>query len=69
MTAALEDRPVDDSVVNATILEIRMGLEEEQKGGPFHFAELFSWGETQNLRRLLLVISIQMGQQFTGSNM
>ncbi|KAF1360389.1 general substrate transporter [Lizonia empirigonia] len=69
VTAALEGRPVDDSVVNATILEIRMGLEEEQKGGPFRFAELFSWGETQNLRRLLLVISIQMGQQFTGSNM
>jgi hypothetical protein len=31
--------------------------------------ELFSWGEVQNLRRLLIAISIQLGQQFSGSNM
>lgn len=28
-----------------------------------------TWGELQNLRRLLLIISIQLGQQFSGSNM
>lgn len=33
------------------------------------FAELFTRGETQNLRRLLITISIELGQQFTGSNM
>ncbi|KAF2642215.1 general substrate transporter [Massarina eburnea CBS 473.64] len=69
VTAALEDKPLDDSTVNATILEIRMGLEEEQRDGPFKFRELFTWGETQNLRRLLIVISIQLAQQWTGSNM
>ena len=69
VTAALEDKDIDDEGVNTTILDIRSGLEEEQRGGPFTFKELFTWGETQNLRRLLIVISIQMGQQFSGSNM
>jgi MFS family permease len=69
VTAALEGLSLDDPVVNATILDIRSGLEEEKKDGPFRFMELFSWGETQNLRRLLIIISIQMGQQFSGSNM
>lgn len=69
VTAALEDLPLDDPTVNATILDIRNGLEEEQKDGPFKFKELFSWGEVQNLRRLIIIISIQMGQQFSGSNM
>lgn len=68
VTAAIEDKPLDDPAVNSTILDIRIGLEEEQKGGPFQFKELFTWGETQNLRRLLIVISIQLGQQFSGSN-
>ncbi|KAF2262137.1 general substrate transporter [Lojkania enalia] len=69
VTAALEDKNEDDPAINTTILDIRIGLEEEQKGGPFHFKELFAWGETQNLRRLLIIISIQLGQQFSGSNM
>lgn len=67
--AALEGKMDDDTDVNRIILDIRVGLEEEQKGGPFKFAELFSWGETQNFRRLLLIISIQLAQQFSGSNM
>ncbi|KAF2789735.1 general substrate transporter [Melanomma pulvis-pyrius CBS 109.77] len=69
VTAALEDKDLDDVSVNSTILDIRIGLEEEQKGGPFSVKELFTWGETQNLRRLLIVISIQLFQQFSGSNM
>lgn len=69
MVAALDGKPSDHAEVHRIILDIRVGLEEEQKGGPFRFAELFSWGETQNLRRLLLVISIQLFQQFSGSNM
>ncbi|KAL6854833.1 hypothetical protein ACO1O0_005960 [Amphichorda felina] len=69
VVAALDGKPSDHAEVHRIILDIRVGLEEEQKGGPFRFAELFSWGETQNLRRLLLVISIQLFQQFSGSNM
>jgi MFS family permease len=69
VTAAIEDRPLNDALVNSSILDIRFGLEEEQKDGPFRFRELFQWGEVQNLRRLIIIISIQLGQQFTGSNM
>lgn len=69
VTAALEGKLLDDPTVNAAILEIKSGLDEEHKDGPFRFMELFSWGEVQNFRRLLIVISIQMGQQFSGSNM
>ncbi|KAH6885183.1 general substrate transporter [Thelonectria olida] len=67
--AALEGKPINDENVTRTILGIQVGLEEEQRGGPFRFKELFSWGETQNFRRLLIIVSIQLGQQFTGSNM
>jgi MFS family permease len=66
--AAIEDKPLSDETISRTLLDIQTGLEEEQRGGPFRFAELFTNGETQNLRRLLLTISIELGQQFTGSN-
>ncbi|KAF2624979.1 general substrate transporter [Macroventuria anomochaeta] len=68
-TAALEGKPLDDPTDNATILDIKSGLDEEHNDGLFRFMELFSWGGTQNVRRLLIVISIQLGQQFSGSNM
>ncbi|KAF7563569.1 hypothetical protein G7046_g582 [Stylonectria norvegica] len=67
--AALENKPSDDAAINRTLLDIRSGLEEEQKGGPFSIKELFTWGEVQNFRRLLITIAIQLGQQFSGSNM
>ncbi|KAL3477091.1 general substrate transporter [Aspergillus californicus] len=69
VAAAIADKPPNDPDVIRTILDIQVGLEEEQKGGPFRFAELFSWGDEQNLRRLLITISVELGQQFTGSNM
>lgn len=67
--ADLADRPLDDYEVSKTLLDIQSGLEEELKEGPFQIRELFTWGEVQNLRRLVLIISIQLGQQFSGSNM
>ncbi|PYI33431.1 general substrate transporter [Aspergillus indologenus CBS 114.80] len=67
--AAIQDTHLNDPTVTKTILDIQVVLDEEQREGPFHFAELFSWGEVQNLRRLLITISIELGQQFTGSNM
>ncbi|PPJ56926.1 hypothetical protein CBER1_02242 [Cercospora berteroae] len=69
VTADLLSKHVNDADVERVILDIRVGLEEEQKGGPFRFKELFTWGKVQNLRRLLITISVQLGQQFTGSNM
>lgn len=67
--SALSDTAKDDPDVSRTVLDIQVGLEEERKGGPFRFTELFTWGEVQNLRRLLITITIELGQQFTGSNM
>lgn len=70
LIAALTDAPsVDDSAVAATLRDIQSGLEEEHKEGPFRFQELLGWGQLQNARRLALIISVQMGQQFSGSNM
>lgn len=67
--AAITDRPVGDADVARTVLDIQSQLEEEHKDGPFRVRELFAWGELQNLRRLLIIISVQLGQQFSGSNM
>ncbi|KAK4617914.1 hypothetical protein CLAFUW4_12568 [Fulvia fulva] len=57
---ALEDKDADDVEIERMILDIRFGLEEEAKGGPFRFKELFSWGEVQDLRRLIITISVQL---------
>jgi MFS family permease len=51
------------------LADIQTSVEEERKDGPVKFRELFTWGKVQNLRRLLITISIQAGQQFSGSNM
>ena len=59
----------DEAVVGRTLLDIQSGLAEEQRDGPFRFRELFAWGKVQNLRRLVITISVQLGQQFSGSNM
>ncbi|PLB34232.1 sugar porter family MFS transporter [Aspergillus candidus] len=69
VVAAIENRAASDPEVSKTILDIQTAIEEEQREGPFSFLELFTWGKTQNLRRLLITISIELGQQFTGSNM
>ncbi|KAI8311194.1 Sugar transporter STL1 [Colletotrichum sp. SAR11_59] len=67
--AAILDKPLEDEAVGRVLLDIQSGLEEEKRDGPFRFKELFSWGSQQNLRRLILTISVQLGQQFSGSNM
>ncbi|KAK9319983.1 general substrate transporter [Lipomyces orientalis] len=66
--AALLGKNEDDDEVTRALLDIRSVVVEEHKGGPFKFRELFAIDKTQNLRRLLLTISIQAGQQFSGSN-
>ena len=66
--AALEDAELDNEKVIQTIEDINAVLHEEQRDGPFRFKELFTFGETQNFRRLLITISIELGQQFSGSN-
>ncbi|KAI9372237.1 general substrate transporter [Aspergillus egyptiacus] len=69
VVAAIEDKAPTDPDIVRTIADIQTGLEDERKDGPFRFTELFNWGHEQNLRRLLIIISVELGQQFTGSNM
>lgn len=66
--AAIEDIPEDDERVFQTLQDIKAVIQEEHEGGPFRFEELFSFDETQNFRRLCIVISVQLCQQFSGSN-
>lgn len=67
--AAVLGKPDDDMSVELTVLAVQKSMEEEHRGGPFRFQELFTWGRTQNLRRLILAISVQLGQQFSGATM
>ncbi|KAI8652807.1 MFS domain-containing protein [Fusarium keratoplasticum] len=57
--AAIADKPDDDAD----------WLGRRAKRWPFSIKEIFFLGEVQNLRRLLIAISIQLAQQFSGSNM
>jgi sugar porter (SP) family MFS transporter len=49
--------------------EIESALELEHAGGPFSYRELFTGGRIQNFRRMCLCATINIQQQFTGSNM
>lgn len=69
IVARLQDKHADHPDVLAVVHDIQSVLEEERKDGPFRFKELFTNGKDQNLRRLILTIFIQLGQQFSGSNM
>jgi sugar porter (SP) family MFS transporter len=68
VAADIEDIALDDERVVQTIQDIQAVIDEEQRGGPFRFKELFSLDETQNFRRMLITISLQLCQQFSGSN-
>lgn len=69
VVARLQSKDAQDPDVLSVVSNIQTVLEEEQKDGPFRFKELFTMGKEQNLRRTVLTIFIQLGQQFSGSNM
>lgn len=69
VVARIQDAQPHDQSVVGVVGDIRAVLEEEQKDGPFRFRELLTMGKEQNLRRTVLTIFIQLGQQFSGSNM
>lgn len=66
IVARLQSKDIQDTDVLSVVGNIQTVLEEEQKDGPFKFKELFTMGKEQNLRRTILVIFIQLGQQFSG---
>ncbi|KAL1970355.1 hypothetical protein VTN77DRAFT_5515 [Rasamsonia byssochlamydoides] len=69
VVAAINDRSADDEVVTRALIDIQTAIEEESRGGPFKFNELFTGGMLQNWRRLILTIAVELMQQFTGANM
>jgi hypothetical protein len=56
--AAITENPSENVSVKRTVLGIQQILEEERRDVSFRFKELFTWGSTQNFRRLLLAISV-----------
>ncbi|KAL9083887.1 MAG: hypothetical protein Q9159_005503 [Coniocarpon cinnabarinum] len=69
VVSALRDLPPDHFEVKTALLDIQTAVEQESRGGPFRWSEIFGWGKIQNFRRILLSIGIEIMQQFTGSNM
>lgn len=69
VTARLLDRDVDHEEVTVEIRSITDALEAQSREGPFKLKELFTNGPSQNLRRTLLGIASQFGQQITGINL
>jgi len=57
---ALEDKDLNNEKGIRTIEDINLVLHGEKRDGPFRLKELFTFGETQNFRRLLITISIQL---------
>lgn len=49
--------------------QIESGIEIESAGGPFRYRELLQGGRIGNLRRIILCLSVNVMQQFTGANM
>lgn len=69
VVAAIEDAPLNDEQVLQTLLDIERAIRDDTEGGPLKMHEFWSHGRLQNWRRMLIIILIEIMQQFTGSNM
>ncbi|KAL4888868.1 general substrate transporter [Aspergillus ambiguus] len=69
VVAAINDLPSDDAQVIQSLVDIESAIREDHQGGPLKFKEFFAHGSLQNWRRMLIIIAIEIMQQFTGSNM
>lgn len=69
VVAAIADAPLDDEQVLQTLVDIERAIRDDTQGGPLQLNEFWSHGKLQNWRRMLLIIFVEMMQQFTGSNM
>ncbi|CAI7602313.1 unnamed protein product [Penicillium bialowiezense] len=67
--AAINDVSIDDPVVIQALADIEKAVHEDIQGDQVGWRDFFSHGKLQNWRRLLLIIFIEIMQQFTGSNM
>lgn len=69
VVAAIADAPLHDEQVSQTLLDIKRAIRDDTEGGPLKLKEFWSHGRLQNWRRMLIIILIEIMQQFTGSNM
>lgn len=69
VVAAIADAPLDDEQVLQTLVDIERAIRDDTQGGPLQLNEFWSHGKLQNWRRMLLIIFVEIMQQFTGSNM
>ncbi|KAJ5354927.1 hypothetical protein N7541_005971 [Penicillium brevicompactum] len=67
--AAINDLSIDDPAVIQALADIEKAVHEDIQGDQVGWRDFFSHGKLQNWRRLLLIIFIEIMQQFTGSNM
>ncbi|KAJ5330187.1 hypothetical protein N7452_010577 [Penicillium brevicompactum] len=67
--AAINDLSIDDPTVIQALADIEKAVHEDIQGDQVGWRDFFSHGKLQNWRRLLLIIFIEIMQQFTGSNM
>lgn len=67
--AAINDVSPDDPLVIQALADIEKAVHEDIQGDQVGWRDFFSHGKLQNWRRLLLIILIEIMQQFTGSNM
>lgn len=69
ITARLLDKSEDDDEVQAEMRAITEAIAMENAGGKFRMKELITNGPSQNLRRTLIGIAAQFGQQICGINL
>lgn len=69
VVAAINNASPNDEEVIQSLADIDKAVQEDVQGQGLSWRGIFTHGKLQNWRRLLLIIFIEIMQQFTGSNM
>lgn len=69
VVAAINGTPADDVQVYESLADIEKSIQEDAQGEGLGWRNFFAHGKVQNWRRMLLIVFIEIMQQFTGSNM
>jgi len=67
--AAINGCGLDDELVLSSLIDIENSVQEDAQGEGVTWHDFFAHGKLQNWRRMLLIVMIEIMQQFTGSNM
>jgi hypothetical protein len=69
VVAAISGAPLDDELVRDSLADIETCIQEDVQGQEVSWRDFFAHGKLQIWRRMLLIVLIEIMQQFTGSNM